>query len=79
MKFAININYMPKTIIILVASGLVGKKVLDLALENEEIEQITILVRKSLFLNHPKLIEVITGLNSSSPTKSLIKLLNFLS
>ena len=46
---------MPKTITILGASGLVGKKVLDLALENNEIEHITILVRKSLDLIHPKL------------------------
>jgi len=63
---------MPKTIIILGASGLVGKKVLDLALENEEIEQITILVRKSLFLNHPKLIEVITDFKNFKQLESKI-------
>ena len=51
---------MTKSIIILGASGLIGQAVLNQALENSQIEQIIILVRKSLFLNHPKLIEVIT-------------------
>lgn len=39
---------MPKSIIILGASGLIGKEVLIQALENKKIEHIKILVRKSL-------------------------------
>jgi len=51
---------MNKSITILGASGLIGKEVLTLSLENKEIKQITILVRKSLHLIHPKLTEIIT-------------------
>ncbi len=50
---------MPKSIIILGASGLIGKEVLIQALENKKIEHIKILVRKSLDLIHPKLTEII--------------------
>ena len=64
---------MPKTITILGASGLVGKKVLGLALENNEIEHITILVRKSLDLIHPKLTEVITNFKNLTDLESSIK------
>jgi uncharacterized protein YbjT (DUF2867 family) len=51
---------MSKTITIIGASGLLGNEVLRLAMENKEIERVTIFVRKSLHLNNPKLIEEIT-------------------
>jgi uncharacterized protein YbjT (DUF2867 family) len=51
---------MSKTISIIGASGLIGNEVLRLAMENKEIERVTIFVRKSLHLNNPKLIEEIT-------------------
>ncbi len=64
---------MPKTITILGASGLIGNELLKLALENKEIEHITILVRKSLHLNNPKLTEVITDFEDLSVLEPIIK------
>ena len=64
---------MLKSIIILGASGLIGNEVLKLALENNEIEHITILVRNSLHLNHPKLIEVITDFKNLKDLETKIK------
>jgi uncharacterized protein YbjT (DUF2867 family) len=64
---------MLKSIIILGASGLIGNEVLKLALENNEIEHITILVRNSLHLNHPKLIEVITDFKNLEDLETKIK------
>jgi uncharacterized protein YbjT (DUF2867 family) len=51
---------MSKSITIIGASGLIGNEVLKLALDNIAIQNITILVRKSQNLNHPKLTEIIT-------------------
>jgi uncharacterized protein YbjT (DUF2867 family) len=64
---------MSKSIIIIGASGLIGNEVLKLALENNEIEHITILVRNSLHLNHPKLIEVITDFKNLKDLETKIK------
>jgi uncharacterized protein YbjT (DUF2867 family) len=63
---------MPKSITILGASGLIGHEVLKLALENKEVEHVTILVRKSLNLNHPKLREVITDFKNLNDLESKI-------
>jgi uncharacterized protein YbjT (DUF2867 family) len=62
---------MPKSITILGASGLIGFEVLKLALKNYEIEHVTILVRKSLQLNHPKLTEIITDFKNLSDLDDL--------
>ncbi len=51
---------MLKSITIIGASGLIGGEILKLAFENNEIEHVYILVRKSLNINNPKLVEVIT-------------------
>jgi uncharacterized protein YbjT (DUF2867 family) len=61
---------MPKSIIILGASGLIGHAVLNQALENSQIEQIIILVRKSINLKHNKLTEVITDFKNLSEINS---------
>jgi uncharacterized protein YbjT (DUF2867 family) len=61
---------MPKSIIILGASGLIGNAVLNQALENSQIEQIIILVRKSINLKHNKLTEVITDFKNLSEINS---------
>jgi uncharacterized protein YbjT (DUF2867 family) len=63
---------MSKTITIIGASGLIGNEVLQLALENKEIERITIFVRKSLHLNNPKLIEVITDFKNLNDLETKI-------
>jgi uncharacterized protein YbjT (DUF2867 family) len=64
---------MSKSIIIIGASGLIGNEVLKLALENNEIEHITILVRNSLHLNHAKLKEVITDFRNLIDLSPVIK------
>jgi uncharacterized protein YbjT (DUF2867 family) len=61
---------MSKSIIILGASGLIGHAVLNQALENSQIEQIIILVRKSINLKHNKLTEVITDFKNLSEINS---------
>jgi len=61
---------MSKSIIILGASGLIGHEVLNQALENSQIEQIIILVRKSINLKHNKLTEVITDFKNLSEINS---------
>jgi uncharacterized protein YbjT (DUF2867 family) len=61
---------MSKSIIILGASGLIGYEVLNQALENSQIEQIIILVRKSINLKHNKLTEVITDFKNLSEINS---------
>lgn len=48
-----------KNVLLLGASGMVGGEVLKLCLEQPEIDKVTILVRRSLGMTHPKLIEVI--------------------
>jgi uncharacterized protein YbjT (DUF2867 family) len=63
---------MSKTITIIGASGLIGNEVLQLAMENKEIERITIFVRKSLHLNNPKLIEVITDFKNLNDLETKI-------
>jgi uncharacterized protein YbjT (DUF2867 family) len=61
---------MTKSIIILGASGLIGHAVLNQAIENTQIEQIIILVRKSINLKHNKLTEVITDFKNLSEINS---------
>jgi N-acetyl-gamma-glutamylphosphate reductase len=51
---------MNKSVIIIGATGLIGKEVLNLCLANPNIKLVTILVRKSMNLNHPKLTELVT-------------------
>ncbi|MBM3186231.1 MAG: NAD(P)H-binding protein [Bacteroidetes bacterium] len=63
---------MPKSILIIGASGLIGNEVLKLALENKEIGHVTILVRKSLNVNHPKLNEVISDFKNLNDLESKI-------
>lgn len=63
---------MSKSITILGASGLIGNEILKLALENKEIEHVTILVRKSLNVNHPKLTEIITDFKNLKDFESKI-------
>lgn len=63
---------MTKSIVILGASGLIGNEVLKLAIENKEIEKITILVRKPLHLNHPKLTEIITDFKNLKDLESKV-------
>lgn len=48
------------TAVILGASGLVGGHLLQLLLQQSDFKSITVLVRKSLGIRHPKLVEVIT-------------------
>lgn len=63
---------MPISIVIIGASGLIGNEVLRLSLENQEIEHITILVRKTLNLNHPKLKEVITDFKNLADIEAIV-------
>jgi uncharacterized protein YbjT (DUF2867 family) len=53
---------MQKSIILLGASGLIGNEVLRLCLENKNISEVKILVRKSLGIENSKLTEIITDL-----------------
>lgn len=46
-------------VLIMGASGMVGSEVLKLCLEAEEIEEITIIVRRDLKISHPKLKQII--------------------
>lgn len=48
-----------KTALIAGASGLVGNKLLHFLLDGQEYEKVCALVRKSLGVTHPKLIEVV--------------------
>ena len=63
---------MSKSIVIIGSSGLIGKEVLKLTLENSKIEHVTILVRKSLNLKHEKLTEVITNFKDLNEIESRI-------
>ena len=63
---------MKKSIVIIGSSGLIGNEVLGLTLENSKIEHVTILVRKSLNINHPKLTEVITNFKDLNEIESRI-------
>jgi uncharacterized protein YbjT (DUF2867 family) len=64
---------MPKSILILGASGLIGNEVLKLSIENSEIENVTIIVRKSLKFKHSKLNEVVTDFKNLTDLESIIK------
>lgn len=48
-----------KNVLILGANGMVGGEVLKLCLENSQVNEVTILVRKSLGIQHSKLTEII--------------------
>ena len=63
---------MSKSIIIIGSSGLIGNELLKQALEHKEIENVTILVRKSLGLKSNKLTEIITNFQDLDRYKSLI-------
>ena len=64
---------MPSSIIIIGASGLIGKQVLRQSLENPEIRHVIILVRKPFNLKHPKLNEIITDFKDLTELESSIK------
>ena len=51
---------MNKTAIIIGASGLIGRELLSLLLEQKEFENVKIFVRKSIGIQHNKLTEIIT-------------------
>jgi uncharacterized protein YbjT (DUF2867 family) len=55
---------MNKTAIIIGASGLIGRELLSLLLEQKEFENVKIFVRKSLGVQHNKLTEIITDFSS---------------
>lgn len=50
-----------KKTLLLGASGLVGSALLNLLLRNEEVQEVKVLVRKSLKIKHPKLTQVVTN------------------
>lgn len=52
-----------KSALLLGASGLVGGELLTLLLDGDEYERVTILVRRPLTIQHPKLAEVIVDFN----------------
>ena len=63
---------MNKTAIIIGASGLIGRELLSLLLEQKEFENVKIFVRKSLGVKHDKLTEIITDFSSlQSISKSI--------
>ena len=63
---------MNKTAIIIGASGLIGRELLSLLLEQKEFENVKIFVRKSLGVQHNKLTEIITDFSSlQSISKSI--------
>ena len=61
-----------KKSIILGASGLIGKELLTILLENEEYLEVKIFVRKRLPVEHPKLNQVITDFNQLEKINSEI-------
>ena len=61
---------MNKTAIIIGASGLVGKKLLQLLLTDETFATVKIFVRKATGINHPKLQEHIINFDELSAVKS---------
>ena len=63
---------MNKTAIIIGASGLIGRELLALLLEQKEFENVKIFVRKSIGVKHIKLTEIITDFSSlQSISKSI--------
>lgn len=63
---------MNKKAIIIGASGLIGRELLSLLLEQSEFESVKIFVRKSLGIQNPKLFEIITDFSDlTSLSKSI--------
>lgn len=63
---------MSKKAILLGASGLIGSRLLELLLNSNSFNEVTVLVRKSLGINHEKLTEVITDFSELTPLNSII-------
>lgn len=57
-----------KTALVVGASGLIGKQVVSLLLENHGYSEVVVLVRKSTFPAHQKLIEVVFDFDSPDPS-----------
>ena len=64
---------MKKTAIVLGASGLIGSNLLPLLLENSNFESIKIFVRKTLPVQHPKLLQILTNFEDLEAVKNEIK------
>ena len=64
---------MGKSAIILGASGLIGSKLLTNLLYNEEFTSVKIFVRKKLYMNHEKLVQIVTNFNDLELIKAEIK------
>ncbi|MGI6092695.1 MAG: NAD(P)H-binding protein [Veillonellaceae bacterium] len=58
-----------KSALLLGASGLVGGELLKLLLDGDEYQRVTILVRRPLAIQHPKLTEVVIDFNSLEQAK----------
>lgn len=63
---------MKKKAIILGASGLIGSELLTLLLSDSNFESVTVFVRQSLNINHPKLKEIITNFQDLDSLKNNI-------
>ena len=48
-----------KNVLIMGASGMIGRLCLTKCLENKEVAEVTVLVRKPLGIDHPKLTEIV--------------------
>jgi uncharacterized protein YbjT (DUF2867 family) len=64
---------MKKTAIVLGASGLIGSNLLPLLLKNSNFESIKIFVRKTLPVQHPKLLQILTNFEDLETVKNEIK------
>ena len=63
---------MNKTAIIIGATGLVGSKLLEQLLADEEFERVKIFVRKATGINHPKLEEQVINFDELADVKSQV-------